>query len=78
MDLAAIHERVKSLQKEIRELRTANEEDVGEVVRRERELRLQQILHELAQLIQTASSIKERQRKLVKFPGRNGHSGQKE
>lgn len=77
MDLAAIHERVKALQKESRELRTAHEEDIGEEVRRERELRLQQIRYELAQLMETTTSIKERgSRKSARF-GRDGHSGQK-
>ena len=77
MDLAAIHERVKALQQEIRELRTDN----GEKVRQVRELRLQQILHELAQLMQTATSIKERgstraSKEAGKF-GRNGDSGRR-
>ena len=77
MDLAAIHERVNALQKEIRELRTVNEEDVGEEIRRERELRLQQILYELARLKQATTSVKERLRTLVKLPSRTGDSSQR-
>lgn len=61
MQLSAIRERVKALQKEIAELRAANEEYLKKHIhspplvleQRSRELRLQQILDELAILTRT-------------------------
>jgi len=61
MQLAAIRERVKALQGEIAELRIANEEylqlhlhsSMESFAHRQRELRLQQILDELALLTKT-------------------------
>ena len=58
MNLSAIRERVKALQKEIAELKAANEEYLNKHIhstlvvleQRERELRLRQILDELALL----------------------------
>jgi len=65
VNLSAIRERVKALQKEIAELKAANEEYLNKHInkhihstlvvleQRERELRLQQILDELALLTKT-------------------------
>ena len=61
MNLSAIRERVKTLQKEIAELRAANEEYLNNHLhsplvvhaQRSRELRLQQIMDELARLTKT-------------------------
>lgn len=61
MRLSAIRERVKALQGEISQLRAANEEYFNKHIhsplvvheQRERELRLQQILGELARLMKT-------------------------
>ena len=61
MNLSAIRERVKALQGEIAELRTANENYLNKYhhtplevhARQQRELRLQQILDELALLTRT-------------------------
>jgi len=61
VQLSAIRERVKALQKEIAELRAANEEYLNKHIhsplvvleQRSRELRLQQILDELAILTRT-------------------------
>ena len=61
MELSAIRERVKALQKEIAELSAANEEYLKKHIhsplvvleQRSRELRLQQILDELAILTRT-------------------------